>query len=93
MTPSLSLVDVPAADVVSSPLVFDGFDNAAPGEFHPNFNRSLTAIEATEATADHNPTASGNPEAFGNEGPWSAHYVSPVISCVVEPECPADPTP
>lgn len=44
-------------------VVFEGFDNAAPGDFHPNFDRSPTAIEA-----------SGN-----NEGPWSAAFNSPVI--------------
>lgn len=86
LTPSLSLVGVPGADHAPSPLAFGGFDNPAPGEFHPNFNRSLTAIEATMG----NPTdASG----LGNEGPWSAHYMSPVISCTIEPDCPMDPTP
>ncbi len=85
-TPSLSLVGVPGADAAPSPLAFLGFDNPAPGDFHPNFSRSATAIDATMG----NPTdASG----FGNEGPWSAHYRSPVISCTIEPDCPLDPTP
>jgi len=88
-TPSLSLVGVPGADHAPSPLAFAGFDNPAPGEFHPNFNRSPTAVAATDATG--NPTI-GNP-GFGNEGPWSAHYRSPVISCTIEPDCPMDPTP
>ena len=85
-TPSISLVGVPGADHAPSPLAFAGFDNPAPGDFHPNFDRSPTAINATMGTP---PDASG----VGNEGPWSAHYRSPVISCTVEPDCPADPTP
>ncbi len=44
-------------------VMFTAFDNAAPGDFHPNFNRSPTAIDA-----------SGN-----NEGPWNAAFNSPVI--------------
>lgn len=83
--PSITLVDVPGATHAPDPLAFAGFDNPAPGDFHPNFDRSPTAIEATMG----NPTdASG----FGNEGPWSAHYRSGVISCT-EPGCPPDPTP
>lgn len=54
--------------------VFEGFDNPAPGEFHPNFDRSPTAIDATTG---HGPSLSG----AGNEGPWSPHVVSPVITC------------
>jgi len=49
-------------------ILFEGFDNAAPGEFHPNFDRSATGIAMSS----------------NNEGPWSAHYSSPVIDC---PSC------
>ncbi|MCI0461475.1 MAG: hypothetical protein L0Z62_31375 [Gemmataceae bacterium] len=90
-TPSISLVGVPGAAHAPAPLAFLGFDNPADGEFHPNFSRSPTAIAATGATAGQNPTVQ-NPD-FGNEGPWSAHYVSPVISCTIEADCPMDPTP
>lgn len=84
--PSLALVGVPGAEAAPYPLAFEGFDNPAPGDFHPNFDRDPTAIDATMG----NPTdASG----LGNEGPWTAHYVSPVISCTLEPDCPDDPTP
>lgn len=48
-------------------VLFEGFDNAAPGQFHPNFDRSETGFDAS-----------------GNEGPWSAHFYSPVIEC---PSC------
>ena len=54
--------------------IFEGFDNAAPGEFHPNFGRSDTAFAATTG---HGPSVGG----AGNEGPWGATQVSPVISC------------
>jgi hypothetical protein len=89
----ITLVGVPGAVHAPSPLAFDGFDNPsvvlvdfdgdgiAAEDGHPNFGRSLRAIEATEATADHNPTSAANPLPFGNEGPWSAHYLSPVIDC------------
>ncbi|MBI3465879.1 MAG: hypothetical protein HY000_22920, partial [Planctomycetes bacterium] len=56
MTPSISLVGVPGAAVAPSPLAFDGFDNPAPGEFHPNFDRSATAVAATDALLGTNPT-------------------------------------
>lgn len=57
--------------------VFEGFDNPAPGEFHPNFGRSETANDATfgiPASGDTEDGFSGS-----NEGPWSAHFQSPVI--------------
>lgn len=56
-------------------VIFVGFDNPAPGEFHPNFNRSPRALEATTG---HGPSVSG----LGNEGPWSAGVVSPAIECI-----------
>ena len=55
--------------------VLEGFDTPAPGGSHPNFDRSGTAILATM----------GIPVdgfGFGNEGPWSAHFMSPVIDIV-----------
>lgn len=55
--------------------IFEGFDNPAPGEFHPNFGRSLRAIEATTG---HGPSVGG----IGNEGPWSAGVMSPAIECI-----------
>jgi hypothetical protein len=92
LTPSLSLVGVPGADHAPSPLAFAGFDNPAPGDSHPaTTQRSQTAVTTTGALSGTNPTVQ-NP-SFGNEGPWSAHYVSPVISCTIEPDCPMDPTP
>lgn len=54
-------------------VIFVGFDNPAPGEFHPNFGRSARAVEATTG---HGPTVSG-----WNEGPWSAGVMSPAIEC------------
>ena len=90
--PSLALVGVPAADNVSYPLAFAGFDNPAPGDFHPAVTqRSETAVTTTNNLYGTNPTVQNPP--FGNEGPWSAHYMSPVISCTLEPDCPNDPTP
>ena len=54
-------------------VLFAGFDNPAPGLYHPAVTaRSLTAVYATEATG--NPTTA-NPLPYGNEGPWSAHIV------------------
>ena len=55
--------------------IFEGFDNAAPGELHPNFGRSGTAFTATTG---HGPSVEG----MGNEGPWSAGVASPAIECV-----------
>ena len=55
------------------------FDNPAPGEFHPSFAISdggRRSDTAQAATTGHGPSVSG----FGNEGPWSATVVSPVIS-------------
>lgn len=45
-------------------VVFEGFDNAAPGDFHPNFDRSPTGFDASH----------GFGGALGNEGPWSAAF-------------------
>ena len=70
-------------------IIFDGpgpfgFDNPAPGDFHPTFSidfggrRSNTAADATfgyNGPVVDDPTASG-----GNEGPWSAGVKSPVMS-------------
>ena len=53
------------------------FDNPAPGDFHPNFGRSLTAFDAT---LDYNGPKVPFPGSGSNEGPWSATTVSPVIS-------------
>ena len=65
ITPNLTLP--------SGKVVFSGFDNPAPGVYHPAVSqRSLTAVYATEATG--NPTTA-NPLPYGNEGPWSAHIV------------------
>ena len=49
--------------------VLDNFDNPAPHDGHPSFFRSQTANDAT--------TGPG-PNGL-NEGPWSAHFQSPVI--------------
>lgn len=49
--------------------VLDNFDNPAPGDLHPSFDRSETANEATSGPG---------PNGL-NEGPWSAHFQSPVI--------------
>lgn len=52
-------------------VVFSGFDNAAPGDWHPGL---ASALGKRNSRAD---TASG-----GNEGPWSAHFNSGgVIVC------------
>lgn len=64
-------------------LLFDGFDNpgagAGDGTYHPTFYRSGTAIDTTDSLAGINPTIQ-NP-GYGNEGPWSAHYLSDQIDC------------
>ena len=59
----------------SGNVVFVGFDNAAPGDFHPNFDRAPRALEATTG---HGPSVEG----MGNEGPWSAGVASPAIECI-----------
>lgn len=81
ITPNLTLP--------SGHVIFPEFDNPSPvlspfGEDlfvdqHPNFVRAEVAINATMG----NPADGGG---FGNEGPWSAHYRSPVIGCT-EPGC------
>jgi hypothetical protein len=59
----------------SGDTIFEGFDiAAAPGDFHPNFDRAGTAVTATTG---HGPTVSG-----WNEGPWSAGVMSPAIECI-----------
>ncbi len=60
--------------------VFQGFDNPSPLEpfgedLHPNFIRSGTAIDATIGIPV-------DQFGFGNEGPWSAHVMNPVIVCI-----------
>ena len=72
ITPNLSLP--------SGQVVFEGFDNQAPQAYHPQCFRSATAIETTAGLAGINPTIQAAPE-FGNEGPWSAHYMSDQIDC------------
>ena len=54
-------------------LVFAGFDNPAPGEFHPYFLPGFVPRKGLTMS--------------GNEGPWSAHQNSPVINCN-SPGCP-----
>lgn len=57
--------------------VLDNFDTPAPGPLHPSFGRSDTANQSTSGIP-----ASGDPaDGFSgsNEGPWSAHFQSPVI--------------
>jgi hypothetical protein len=70
--------------------VFAGFDNPAPFDFHPNFDndggggaRSTTAAEYNDGAGGDSATAFKGPVngLFGNEGPWSAHFASPVIDC------------
>lgn len=90
MTKPLLLTDVQMDGITAGNLVlpngntvFEGFDNSAPGEFHPSFDRSATAALSTAGIPP-----SGDPaDGFGgnNEGPWSAHFVSPVIGCSEAP--------
>ncbi len=56
------------------------FDNPAPGELHPSFDRSPTAGFATNGY--NGPVVPFVPfeGSGGNEGPWSAAIKSPVIS-------------
>lgn len=63
----------PALVLPNDMVIFSGFDNPAPGDFHP----ALTARDATalDATTGNGPSVSG----FGNEGPWSATVVSDEI--------------
>ncbi len=70
--------------------VFVDFDNPAPFDFHPNFDsetgggaRSTTAAEFNDGAGGDSATAFKGPVngLFGNEGPWSAHFASPVIDC------------
>jgi hypothetical protein len=56
-------------------VIFEGFDNAAPVDGHPNFFRSDRAFTATTG---HGPSVGG----AGNEGPWSAGVMSPAIECI-----------
>ena len=52
-------------------VIFSGADNPSPNfDFHPNFFRSPTAVEAT--TGYNGPSSIHNPEANFNHGPWSA---------------------
>lgn len=60
-------------------VVFENFDNAAPFPGHPNFYRSETALDTTADLAGTNPTIQN--VVYGQEGPWSAHYMSDVIDC------------
>jgi hypothetical protein len=69
----------PDLTLPSGGMVFANFDNPAPGTYHPNFYRSGTAIETTSGLAGTNPTIVNVP--YGNEGPWSAHYLSDQIDC------------
>ena len=70
--------------------VFAGFDNPAPFDFHPNFDRESGGGARSTTAAAFNDGAGGGVTAFkgpvnglfGNEGPWSAHFASPVISCI-----------
>jgi hypothetical protein len=50
--------------------VLDGFDTPAPGKFHPYFLPGFAPRKGFTMS--------------GNEGPWSAHQNSPVITC---PSC------
>lgn len=50
-------------------VMFSGFDNAAPGEFHPNFERDQTAFDQINV----------QPGGGTGHGPWSAAFNSPVI--------------
>ena len=59
-------------------LIFEGFDNPAPGGFHPALTKRAQA--AIDATTGHGPSVAGV-----NEGPWAATAVSTVISCVGAP--------
>jgi hypothetical protein len=71
--------------------VFVDFDNPAPFDAHPNFDnelgggaRSTTAAQYISPVEGGGVTANKGPVngIFGNEGPWSAHFASPVISCI-----------
>ena len=71
--------------------VFVDFDNPAPFDAHPNFDndtgggaRSTTAANYYGGVGGDSATALKGPVngEFGNEGPWSAHFASPVISCI-----------
>jgi hypothetical protein len=56
-------------------VIFENFDNpnTTRGDpFHPNFSRNARAFEASS----NSPNLGGN----GNEGPWSAHIMSPMIT-------------
>ena len=61
--------------------VFAGFDNpgdgAGDGTYHPTFYRSETAILTTDGLAGVNPTV--QTAGYGNEGPWSAHFMNDTI--------------
>jgi hypothetical protein len=56
------------------------FANPAPNDFHPNFDRSQTALDATNGY--NGPVVPADPFGGlgGNEGPWSAAIKSPVIT-------------
>lgn len=57
----------PALVLPNDMLIFSGFDNPAPGDFHPALTARADA--AHEATDGYNgPNFNGG----GNEGPWGA---------------------
>ena len=69
----MDMVTAGELNLPSGTTVFENFDNAAPGDFHPYF---LPDFEPRNGLT-----------MSGNEGPWSAHQNSPVIGCLA-PGCP-----
>ena len=69
----------PNLTLPSGQVVFEGFDNQGPQPYHSNFYRSGTAIETTAGLAGTNPTIQN--VAYGQEGPWAAHFMSDRIGC------------
>ena len=89
----MDLVTAAGLELPNGRELFPDFDNPAPFPFHPNFDnedgggaRSTTAAQFIDGDP---PTGGGATQfkgpfngEFGNEGPWTAHFASPVIGCI-----------
>lgn len=90
----MDLVTAAGLELPNGREIFPDFDNPAPFLFHPTFDRELGG-GARSTTAAQFITFGPPPEGggatqfkgpyngvFGNEGPWTAHFASPVIGCI-----------
>jgi hypothetical protein len=59
-------------------VVFSGFDNPAPGDWHPGLSTQFGGKRSEQASNVSGSNASG---LLGTEGPWSAHFANDNILC------------